>query len=160
MSGVLERPARSWGSRPIPGRAHELLHSFLPSEANGRHVRAGTLQKNALNNEGLPASDAAWLAMLEKLKSFRELEDDWDGQGAHGPSEDVVNSAIDLLEIIRYEGELPAPSAVAPSPDGSVLIVWQEQDGMYCEVEVVRPSFAEVMLKLPGQETLHWTIPN
>jgi hypothetical protein len=160
MSIVLERPTGFRAASPTGRNLRKGSSSFLASEPIERNVSTRALQMDALADEASPEIETAWVATLEKLESFRQLGDDWDGQGACAPTDDIVDSAIALLNAYRERKELLPPSAIAPSPDGSVLIVWQEPDGTYCEIEVVRLFYAEVMLKCPGQATLHWTIPS
>ncbi len=114
--------------------------------------------RNGARDHRNPAADP-WNRILDKLASFRSLDNDWDGQGACPPSSELRESASALAALLRARG-LDAPSAVAPGPAGTVLFVWQEKDGVYCEVEIERPFCAEVMLVEPGAEACHWTLPD
>jgi hypothetical protein len=100
-----------------------------------------------------------WEAAIGRLAAMRELADDWDGLGAAAPSHDLLASAIGLAHLLQERG-LPAPRAVAPSTAGTVLLDWQEPDGTYGEIEVVRPFYAEVMLVEPGKPAQHWELPD
>ena len=62
------------------------------------------------------------------------------------------------VHVLDGSGVEP-PSAVAPGLDGSVNFEWHAPDGTFCEVEVLRPFYAEVMLIEPGQPARHWTLP-
>ncbi len=69
------------------------------------------------------------------LKKFKEdtinLQDDWDGQGSKGFSEELWQRVIDFLLIIYirlYKEELHAPfPLVLPNTDGSLDIDWETE---------------------------------
>ena len=100
----------------------------------------------------------AWDTVHDRLATFRALEENWDGQGARAPSGELLDSALALTTLLRDRG-VEAPSGAAPGPMGTVLLVWQGKDGTYCEVEVERPFYAEVMLVEPGKPARHWVLP-
>jgi hypothetical protein len=99
-----------------------------------------------------------WEPAVKKILSFKELEDDWDGFGAKMPSREMLECAIGLAYLLCDRG-VPAPSRVAPGLEGEVIFEWQDPDGTYADVEIVRPFFAEVMLIEPGKPAKHWTLP-
>jgi hypothetical protein len=105
------------------------------------------------------ADAGPWEPAVQRMVEFQHLGDDWDGQGARAPSYDVLASAIGLAYTLHQQGVDP-PHRVVPGLDGSVIFEWQDPDGTYTEVEVVRWLFAEVMLIEPGQPAQHWTLPN
>jgi hypothetical protein len=107
-------------------------------------------------NEAAPAG--AWEPTVAQLVALQHLGDDWDGQGARAPSRDLLAAAVALAYLLNERG-VDAPSSVGPGPDGSVSFEWQRPDGTFCEVEVVRPFYAEVMLIEPGKPARHWTFP-
>jgi hypothetical protein len=74
------------------------------------------------------------------------------------PSRELVESAIGLAYLF-YERGVDPPDCVVPGLDGSVNLEWQEPGGIYTEVEVVRPLYAEVMRIEPGQPAKHWALP-
>jgi hypothetical protein len=120
-------------------------------------AQLGTGRNGAGNDRGLVTE--SWKRILDRLSSFRSLENDWDGQGACPPSSELLESASALAALLRERG-LAAPAAVAPGPAGTILFVWQEKDGAYCEVDIERPFWAEVMLVEPGAKACHWTLPD
>lgn len=99
-----------------------------------------------------------WEPAVQKMVAFQSLGDDWDGQGARAPSEEVLKSVIGLAYTLHEQGMEP-PSRVVPGPEGSVIFEWQEPDGTYTEIEVVGWLVAEVMRIEPGQPAKHWTLP-
>jgi hypothetical protein len=98
----------------------------------------------------------AWYAAISTLLGFRELGDNWDGLGARAPSAELIASAVGLACLLE-ESTLPPPTRVVPGLDRTVLLEWQEADGTYAEVEVVRPLYAEGMIVEPGKPAQHWT---
>jgi hypothetical protein len=99
-----------------------------------------------------------WEPAVQKIFSFQHLGDDWDGLGAKAPSRQLLESAIGLAYILSDKGVDP-PDSVVPGVDGSVTFEWQDPDGTYREVEIVRPLYAEVMMIEPGKPAKHWTLP-
>jgi hypothetical protein len=104
------------------------------------------------------ADAGPWEPAVRKIVEFQQLGDDWDGFGAKPPSRELLESAIGLAYTFYQKGVNP-PQRVAPGVDGSVIFEWQEPDGTYADVEVVRPFFAEVMVIEPGQPAKHWILP-
>jgi hypothetical protein len=106
-----------------------------------------------------PVADAGpWEPTVQKIVEFRDLGDDWDGLGARAPSRELLESAIGLAYTFSQKGVDP-PHVVVPGLDGSVSFEWQDPDGSYTEVEIVRPLYAEVMVIEPGKPARHWTLP-
>ena len=95
---------------------------------------------------------------MRTIVAMQHLGDDWDGQGARAPSQEMLVSAIGLAYTLLQKGMEP-PSSVVPGLEGSVIFEWQWPDGTFCEVEIVRPFYAEVMLVEPGKPAQHWTLP-
>ena len=69
-------------------------------------------------------------AEIERAKRILELEDDWDGEGSSGYSEDTFNRAVAFLTT-HAEGfwescgiRLPIPR-IGPGPDGSIDLHWK-----------------------------------
>lgn len=126
-------------------------------ERNG--TAAAPARLHGINGEQKAVPDAGpWEPAVHKMVAFQSLGDNWDGQGAQAPSEEVLKSAIGLAYTL-YEQGVDPPSRVVPGPEGSVIFEWQAPDGTYTEVEVVRWLVAEVMLIEPGQSAKHWTLP-
>lgn len=123
----------------------------------------------ALNRVRANGSDAAnaalspralrWQKIIDDIAAMQQLADDWDGQGAQRPTEELVRSAVGLGSLLQEIG-VDAPSAVAPSATGSLLLVWQGPGESYCEIELTEPFHGEVMVLEPGRGPEHFVIPN
>lgn len=145
MSSLLDRPIR------------EVDWLKEASERNG--TSAAPARLHGVNGEQKAVSDAGpWEPAVREIVAFQHLGDDWDGQGAQAPSEEVLKSALGLAYTL-YQQEVDPPSRVVPGLEGSVIFEWQDTDGTYTEVEVVGWLVAEVMLIEPGQSAKHWTLP-
>ncbi len=70
-------------------------------------------------------------AEIEQARRILELEDDWDGEGSLGYSEDTFNRATEFLttyvEGLRdlYGIRLPIPR-ISAGPDGSIDLHWKQ----------------------------------
>ena len=70
-------------------------------------------------------------AEIEQAKRILELEDDWDGEGSPGYSEDTFNRAVAFLTTHAewlWEScskRSPAPR-IGPGPDGSIDLHWKQ----------------------------------
>jgi hypothetical protein len=100
----------------------------------------------------------AWEPAVQKIVSFQELGDDWDGLGAVAPSAELLESAIGLAYLFS-EQDVNPPECVIAGVNGTVTFEWHEPDGSYTEIAIDRPFFAEVMLIPPDQSVNHWTLP-
>jgi hypothetical protein len=138
-----------------------VLNCPIPKDiwAQGLGARNGTAVSALATRKGRATDDAgAWETCVQKIVQFQKLEDDWDGFGAKAPSHDLIESAVGLADLLHQRGTDP-PQVVVPGVDGSVSFEWQDAAGLYAEIEIVRPYFAEVMVLEPGKEPQHWTLP-
>jgi len=62
--------------------------------------------------------------LVEKIKSFSELEEGWDTYDGSPISGTAIRRACDLLLFNDWNECVPC--AVSPSPDGSILLSWSE----------------------------------
>jgi hypothetical protein len=85
--------------------------------------------------------ERTWPQLIDDLLCLRELEDDWDGQGAEAPPPALVDGAIKLALSLKQQGAPPATRAIA-GLGGTVYLEWQTSLG-YCEFEVLSPLEAE-----------------
>jgi hypothetical protein len=108
-------------------------------------------------SQGLPAN--GWEKSLRKLAEFRELGDEWDGEGTYPPDAKLLDFAVSFVLAACAAG-LDPPGTVTPDPAGGVVFVWQDPDGAYFEVEMDRPGCAEIMAIEPGRQPRHWNIPD
>lgn len=145
MTSLLDRPIQ--GDDWLKQTGQRNGTSTVPARLHG------------VNGEQQAVADAGpWEPAVQKMVAFQHLGDDWDGQGARAPSEEMLKSAIGLAYTLHQQGVDP-PSRVVPGPEGSVIFEWQDPDGTYTEVEVVGWLVAEVMLIEPGQPAKHWMLP-
>ncbi|MGL4550547.1 MAG: hypothetical protein ACRC33_05120 [Gemmataceae bacterium] len=94
-----------------------------------------------LSTQEAAASGRNWDQRIDDLLALRQLEDDWDGQGAEAPHPALVDGAIKLVLSLRQKGIDPALRAIA-GLSGTVYLEWQTCQG-YCEIEVLGPLEAE-----------------
>lgn len=94
--------------------------------------------------------NAKWSAWIDELLAIRQLEDDWDGQGAPAPATDVVDSSLILALLLRREG-IAAPNLVTQGLSGGVHFDWLPGGGKYVELRVTKPAFAEILVHEPSQ---------
>lgn len=99
--------------------------------------------------EGLVVADHGWAEIVERLESFRGLENDWDGEGSEAPETAVVAAAIRLARILEQKQVPPAERAVV-SVNGSIYFEWRAPN-KFCELEVVSPTNAEVRIVRGGR---------
>jgi hypothetical protein len=104
------------------------------------------------------ANAGHWEATIQTLIDFQHLGDGWDGLGAKAPARDLLESAIGLAYLL-YEKGVDPPHRVVPALDGSIVFEWQDPDGTYTEVEIIRPLHAEVMMIERDRPAKHWTLP-
>ncbi len=142
-----------------------LLNCHIPEQAwlkeagqrNGSSTAPARLQ-DGNGNQKVVANAGSWEPAVQTIVDMEHLGDDWDGQGARAPSHEMLVSAIGLAYTLLHNGMDP-PTSVVPGLEGSVIFEWQPPDGTFCEVEIVRPFHAEVMLVEPGKPAQHWTLP-
>lgn len=93
---------------------------------------------------------AAWEERLDEVRSFADLDDDWDGLGARGPLEGVVEGALTLGRLL-CEGGATAPLTSLPGRTGTVLFEWQDERGSF-ELEVTGSDRADWLVLRSGKE--------
>jgi len=69
-------------------------------------------------------------AEIEQAKRILDFEDDWDGEGSPGYSEDTFNRAVSFLttyaEGVWESCGIPLPiPRIGPGPDGSIDLHWK-----------------------------------
>lgn len=82
-----------------------------------------------------------WTAWIDQLLRLRNLEDNWDGEGAEAPSPILVDAAILLTQQFAAAGYPPADRVIA-GVNGTVYFEWHTPLG-YAEIEVLSPLDAE-----------------
>lgn len=98
-----------------------------------------------------------WDKRIEELEALRTYEDDWDGQGAEALSVELMDSAVNLAQLLIQRG-IDAPSCVVPGVNGTVVFEWQREEGSYLEIEITAPDRADGCLVVPGKQTECWTV--
>ena len=132
-----------------------------PIPENAWHDEVG--ERNGVPTATLRAADMVknagpWGPIIQKIATFQDYGDDWDGLGAIAPSCKLLESAMGLAYLF-FEKGVPPPRCVVLGLDGSVNFEWQNPDGTIAEVEIDRPLHAEVMLVEPGKPPRFWTLP-
>jgi hypothetical protein len=118
-------------------------------------VTAGRPGNAFMTGTARPRNDL-WKRAFEQLRSLSALQDDWDGLGAKAPSPALLATAGQFMEWYRASDYDP-PSRVVAGTDGAVIVEWQG-DGLYADLEITKPYYAECMLKMNGRGTQHWTL--
>lgn len=103
-----------------------------------------------------PEGSHHWNRITDELLDVRNLPDDWDGLGAKAPPAELVDSAIQLAQLL-HQWNMESPSRVVPGLTGTVLFEWQK-NGIYLEIEVCRPYYAECLKVVPGKPPEHLVI--
>jgi hypothetical protein len=97
-----------------------------------------------------------WDQTVDDLRRLRDLEADWDGQGADAPQPANVDAALAWVDRMRRWKRALPPSKVAPGVLGEVHLVWQ-QGTLYLDAEICGAREVEWLLSLPGQPARQWT---
>lgn len=90
-----------------------------------------------------PGVDAGrvWRQRELDVLSFKELQDDWDGEGAPVFSDELVHSVVLYLSVLQEKLKGWPPTRVIASQDGEIVIEWQS-NGLYIEVSISEPYHA------------------
>lgn len=75
-----------------------------------------------------------WYKCRARVDEIRGLMDDWDDAGALEFAPDVIDRAYELIDVLEEEG-WSSPTAVVPAPDGTIILAWEDGDGVI-EAEV------------------------
>lgn len=92
----------------------------------------------------------------DELLRLRQLEDDWDGEGALAPPPEVVDQAIQIVQILRAHDAppdrvFPPPDRVFPRSNGTIYFEWFTPLE-YWEIEVLSPNNVQVRKILRGTD--------
>jgi hypothetical protein len=99
-----------------------------------------------------------WSEVVDDLLAIRNLDDDWDGQGAEVPRPELVDWAISLALAMRDAGIRPADFAIA-GVNGTVFFEWHSPAD-FQEIEVTAPYEAEVRRVRKGSDVTEvYTLP-
>lgn len=85
-----------------------------------------------------------WRKATSDLIKLGNLGNNWDGEGAVAPDQELIDSAIDCLKILSKKLELPPPTRITSSHDGEIVFEWQNANE-YFQAEIKRPFQAKCM---------------
>jgi len=91
----------------------------------------------------------AWNRQILRIGELRGLKDNWDGEGARAPSQDILDSLQEILRLHGASGNYPAPSRMTPTVDGTIVIEWHSPP-IFRSLEIVRPYEGEWLVERPG----------
>ena len=89
-----------------------------------------------------------WTEIVEALEGIRLLDANWNDQGAAGVDSDLIESAIELIHVLKCTGRRRCPDSVSPGVTGTVLLEWFDE-GTYSEIEFLSPTYAEETIVVP-----------
>ena len=105
------------------------------------------------------ASSLAWSTVVDRLQQFRNLENDWDGQGCEAPESLLIDKAVKLADVLGLH-RIPIPDHVYVGVNATIYFEWRDPNG-FCEIEVVSPAMVECCWRLTSSssvETTHMSI--
>ena len=89
-----------------------------------------------------------WQAAISTVAGFQSLDEDWDGNGAEPPAEEIVSAAIEWLKRMPDLDERAVPpTQIVPGTLGEVLFIWQTKS-QFIEAEIEKPDNVEWMIKV------------
>lgn len=109
--------------------------------------RTGVMPGEGLTTSSEWHHDLEWSRLVQELAEISRYGNDWDGQGAIRPPDDILDTAWDFLLRIRGP-ETPVPS-IAAGPLGTITFTWKNQK-RYAEAEISRAGEARLMLEIAG----------
>ena len=89
-----------------------------------------------------------WSTQFARLADLRKLRNNWDGDGAHAPSAQLLDSLEHLLRRL-HAAKLAAPSRMIATVDGTVAAEWQSHS-IYASVEINQPYQEEWLVERTG----------
>ena len=140
--GGLSGPSNSW----IFGRSLKIPLRNVRSE----HRQAKTAShphKERLDDRGKDD----WNVLLSHVAEWENLDDDWDGEGGHAPSSEVIIGVREMIaRLMATEVTVPRIYVVG---DGEIGLRW-EAAGMYASASFV--DHGDLLLYMhEGDEVLH-----
>ena len=95
-------------------------------------------ERNPLITDPSAPLHHSWSRLIDDLLAIRNLEDDWDGQGAEAPHPTLADGAIVLAQQLRANGKGPADRIIA-GVNGTIFFEWYDS-ACYTEAEVTAPN--------------------
>jgi len=97
-------------------------------------------------------SAAVWQDAIEIVEGFRDLADDWDGNGANPPAPEIISAATNWLkQMPLLDHRAIPPTQIVPGSLGEVLFIWQS-DSQFIEADIEQPDAVEWMVKVGDAE--------
>jgi hypothetical protein len=96
----------------------------------------------------------------QQLAALREFEPDWDGAGANAPVEEALIRAGRLVGAVvaqraDAQSRAIAPFAIAPLPDGGVLVEWRRPDQAIAVFVLANGRFDYLLTRGAGAQLRH-----
>ncbi|TAJ91388.1 MAG: hypothetical protein EPO31_14360 [Gammaproteobacteria bacterium] len=92
----------------------------------------------------LVSNEQRWKIVFHNISNFRNIEENWDGEGADTPSEVLISSMVRYLSLLKYKF-MPPPDRTTISTDGAIIIEWQ-YPYYILELESGSPGRGEYMI--------------
>lgn len=86
-----------------------------------------------------------------QLIAYRDLPDDWDGEGATAPSAEAISDALDMLAVTPAWLDPPKPMVL---PSGDVALYWDSGE-RYAEIGFDGSGSYYAFATAPGQPPVH-----
>jgi len=85
---------------------------------------------------------------IEKLRSFLELEDNWNGYGARPFQNELINKCINIINLsfIHYQPD------IFPTGRNSIQFEYEKADGTYLEIEIYSDHLEILFIDAIGHE--------
>ena len=109
---------------------------------NTNHGNAAAFSQPVDGNSEVVRS--AWQTVIDELREFRSLTDDWDGDGAIAPGVAVVDTALSKAIRLRHDYHSP-PDRVIAGVNGTVIFEWFLINRLE-QIEVFAPDEVEVRI--------------
>ena len=81
---------------------------------------------NVIDRRQILDSTRKDLRLLKKIRDFFLYEDNWDGKGAHAPSEEAINEAEEFLRTLPIE-KIREPF-ISLANDGEIVFLWKNDE--------------------------------
>ena|SRR5579862_476015 len=83
----------------------------------------------------------SWSPLIDELRRFHNLKNDWDGEGTEAPPPALIEAAIRLAHAFQKDGAAPADRVIV-GVNGTIYFEWHTPL-RYREIEVISPVAAE-----------------
>ena len=90
-------------------------------------------------------------ATAATIMNYKNLIDNWDGEGAAAPHDNATDDALAMLEVIPLGIDAPRPMIMA---NGDVALYW-DRDDVYAEIGFDGSGTFYAYATAPGMEDVH-----